>query len=87
MKLKKPLNQTAAVLRLLITKKKVSERQTPFNGFRARVSELRQQVSINFTVEKFVNQFGRVSHYREHYLQLTDKSKAVELYNKINVKK
>lgn len=87
MTLKKPLNQTAAVLRMLITRKKVSERQTPFNGFRARVSELRQHVSINFTVEKFVNQFGRVSHYREHYLQLPDKSKAVELYNKINVKK
>ena len=87
MTLKKPLNQTAAVLRMLITRKKVSERQTPFNGFRARVSELRQHVSINFTVEKFVNQFGRVSHYREHFISGWNKSKAVELYNKINVKK
>jgi len=87
MKLSKPLNQTAAVLRLLITRKKVSERQTPFNGFRARVSELNKLIQIPFNHVKFTNQFGNKGYYREHYLQLPDKSKAIELYNKINVKK
>lgn len=87
MKLSKPLNQTAAVLRLLITRKKVSERQTPFNGFRARVSELNKLIQIPFNHVKFTNQFGNKGYYREHFIADMNKSKAIELYKKINVKK
>lgn len=81
-----PKNQLASVLKLLITTKGVSEQQTPFNGFRSRISDLRLKHQLNIrTIQKeFINQFNRPSKYNVHFLLEGDKQKAIELYNKIN---
>lgn len=79
-------NQMAAVLKLLIETKGVSERDTPFNGFRSRISELRLEFNLNIrhVKENFVTQFGKLSHYNRHFLLECDKAEAIELYEKIN---
>lgn len=79
-------NQLASVLKMLIENPSVSERDTPFNGFRSRISDLRlkHNLEVRHTEVKFVNQFGRESSYRKHYLLEIDKEKGVELYREIN---
>lgn len=84
--LEKPRNQTTAILKQLINSGGVSERQFSFNGFRTRLSELRNNhgLEIKIRIIEFTNQFGRDSHYNEHYLTDFEKEKAVKLYEKLN---
>ena len=79
-------SQLAAVLKMLIERDGVDERETPFNGFRSRISDLilKHGLNIRFIMRPFINQFGRKSEYRRHFLLSSDKAEAVELYNKIN---
>ena len=82
-----PKCQIACVLKMLIESDGVSERDTPFNGFRTRISELKREYGLNVKTlkQEFISQFGRKSYYNKHYLLEFDKDQAIELYNKINL--
>jgi hypothetical protein len=79
-------NQKAAVLKMLIEGNGISEQETPFNGFRTRISELKREHELNIRTVKvaFKTQFGRESHYNKHFLYDSDKINAVKLFNEIN---
>lgn len=87
--LSQPTNQLAAVLAAMICYEGVSERDTPFNGFRTRISELKNEhkLPIKTRKEEFENQFKRKSRYNVHYIKDSDKQEAVIVYNKINSEK
>lgn len=83
----RPKNQKAAVLKMLIDQPGVSERDTVFNGFRTRISELkREPYNLNIRTVKvpFKTQFGKESHFNKHFLYGIDKEYARKLYEKIN---
>lgn len=84
--LQPPTNQLAAVLADLISKDGISERDTKFNGFRSRISDLKIDYNLNIQKEMkdFVNTFNRPCKYSFHYLNEVDKEAAIEVYNKIN---
>jgi hypothetical protein len=83
--LKKPKNQKAEVLRLLINRRSgVSERDTVLNGFRARISKLNEDLNIQFKVIPFTTTLGKKSDYRRHFIIKEDLPTAIEFYNKIN---
>ena len=78
--------QKTAVLKMLIETDGVSEQQTPFNGFRTRISELKLEHELPIQTKRvdFTTQFGRSSAYNVHYLHSEDKMAAVELFNELN---
>lgn len=79
-------NQLASVLKKLLENESVSERQTNYNGFRSRISDLRlkHNLDVRHTEVEFITEFGKKSSYRKHYLLEIDKDKAVQLYKEIN---
>lgn len=79
-------NQLAAVLKRLLEEESLSERDCVFNGFRSRISDLRLKygLDVRHTEVSFINQFGRESSYRKHYLLIIDKERALLVYEKIN---
>ena len=81
-----PKNQLSCVLKMLIERNGVAEKDTPFLGFRSRISDLRLDHNLNIrTVQKdFTNQFGRPSKYNVHYLMDGEKDQARLLYEKLN---
>ena len=81
-----PKNQLSCVLKMLIERNGVAENDTPFIGYRTRISELRRLHQLNIrTVQKdFTNQFGRSSKYNVHYLMDSEKEQARILYEKLN---
>lgn len=86
-----PVNNVADVLKALIEKDFISERCFKLNGFRSRVSNIRdllepEGVTVHFAIKEFINEHGRKSSYREHFLLPQEKEIAVEVYNRINVK-
>lgn len=81
-----PVNQISAVLHELINTEGISERDMPFNGFRSRISDLNKSIKIDYKEESFVNQFGRKSSYRRHFLQPSQIEGAKILFTKINKK-
>ena len=83
-KLPEPRNQTAEVLYGLIVRNEISERDYSQNGFRSRLSELREHLNIRHNWKKFKSKFGKVSQYRVHYLWESEKKKAQRLYREIN---
>lgn len=86
MNLPAPINQTADILKALIEQPGVSEAEKKYNGFRSRISELRNTFGLNirFVQKEFVNRFGRKSRYREHFLRNADKKEAERVYREIN---
>ena len=80
-----PTSIKAHILKELIQGRPISERDTSFNSFRARLSDLvkKHQLDIRFTWIKFKNAFGHPGMYREHYLPPEEKEKAIEEYLKI----
>jgi len=86
LELERPKNQLAAVLKMLIERNGVSERQTVFNGFRTRISELRKDFHLNIrTVRvKKRSQFGRIIYYNKHFIYDSVRPKAIKIYNRIN---
>jgi hypothetical protein len=85
--MKAPTNQTAAILQSLIRDSYVTEQEFCFNGFRARISELRQLVTIDTQKVNYINQFGHSSYYNQHSLNKENKKLAKEVYEKINLRK
>ena len=82
-----PKNQRASVLKMLIIKNSLSERDTVFNGFRTRISELKKEphnLNIRTIRVPFTNQFGRPGHYNKHFLLDADKPEAVKLFIEMN---
>lgn len=86
MRLARPKNQRAHLLRELIKGKMISERQFQYNRFRGSISDLVRKYSIPLKHKDvpFENVFGRKSHYRRHYLMLINRTKAIKVYNEIN---
>ncbi len=85
MTIKLPTNTRALVLYYLITRSSISERDTLLNGFRARVSELRDEgLNIKDREVTFTNRFGRSSKVKERYLEEQDRTFALELYERVN---
>lgn len=79
--LPKPTTQLQSVLYdLVVCDKGIDEQTSGFNGFRARISELREHLNIKETVVKFRNQFGRMSDYKKHWIANDEKKKATKLY-------
>ena len=86
--LAQPLNQSAMILAAMIQYEGISERETQFNGFRTRISELHNifGLPIKKKMVEFTNQFGRKSKYSFHYLDEIDKVLAANVYKKVNKK-
>lgn len=82
--MKPPKTQTAAILERLIRDSYVSEQEFGYNGYRARISELRQRIPIEAQKVTFFNQFGHSSYYHQHSLTPENKKIAKEIYKLIN---
>lgn len=80
-----PTTQLTSVLKMLIEKDGVSERDTVYNGFRTRISELKLEYSLPIVTEKipFVTALGRPSTYNKHSLMNKDKAEATKLYYRL----
>jgi hypothetical protein len=87
MKLKDPKTSLAHILYELIMqgKKGITERDFYYNGFRQRLSEIRNKhlISIKSEKQQFVNTFGHIGHFNRHKLA-TNKSDAIKIYNELN---
>mgnify|MGYP000028188572 FL=1 len=77
-------NQTAVILDNLIKLKHISERDFNYNGFRARLSELRQLIPIESKQINYINEFGHSSYYKQYSISKENKSKAKKLFKQIN---
>lgn len=87
--LTKPTNNTAKLMAALISRPGINERMFQLNGFRARISNIRQALAkegirLRAVDKEFKNEFGRIGHYKEHFLTNTDKRKAKGIYNELN---
>jgi hypothetical protein len=81
-----PRNQKALILKRLIDGEMISERDTVYNGFRTRISELRldHNVPIRFNWKPFKNEFGHEGKYKVHYILSVDKELCEKIYETIN---
>jgi hypothetical protein len=77
-------NQTAVILDSLIRQKHISERDFNYNGFRARLSELRQLIPIESEQINYVNEFGHASYYKQYSISKENKPLAKKLFKQIN---
>jgi hypothetical protein len=77
-------NQTAVILHRLIRDNYISEQEFGYNGYRARISELRQRIPIESKKVNYINEFGHSSYYHQHSLTKENKKIAKELYKEIN---
>jgi hypothetical protein len=82
--MKTPKNQISEILYRLIRDNYISEQEFGFNGYRARISELRQRIPIESKKVNYVNQFGHSSYYHQHLLTKENKKLAKEIYKEIN---
>lgn len=79
--MKKPNSQTTAILYGLIKKNKgISERDFNFNGFRSRLSELRDHLNIKEIFVPFKNQFNHKGQFKRHWITESEKVKAIRYY-------
>lgn len=86
-----PVNTTAQVFKGLIDHPFISERDFNLNGFRSRLTNIREAlapegITLHFAVQEFTNEHGRKSSFRKHFLLECEKEKAKQVYNKINVR-
>ena len=77
-------NQSAVILDSLIKQKNISERDFNYNGFRARLSELRQLIPIESEQINYVNEFGHSSYYKQYSISKENKPLAKKLFKQIN---
>lgn len=77
-------NQTAVILDSLIKQNHISERDFNYNGFRARLSELRQLIPIESQQVNYVNEFGHPSYYKQYSISKENKPLAKKLFKQIN---
>ena len=85
-KLPLPKNQASFILHTLLNKKGLTERESGFNSYRTRISELINDYGAPIRARRiaFTNRFKRPSHCNEHYIDKQDYPLAVEVYFKIN---
>lgn len=84
MKLPPPNSQTSEILYKMLTDNRgVSEQEFDINGFRSRISELRDVLNVKHVVKPFKNKYGRESNHRVHFLTNTEKKKAVRIYKEM----
>ena len=77
-------NQSAVILHRLIRDNYISEQEFGYNGFRARLSELRQQIPIESQQINYVNEFGHPSYYKQYSISKENKPLAKKLFKQIN---
>lgn len=79
-----PKTDLAEILRPLCMGKEISERQFNQNGFRSRLTDLRNLgLNLRYAWKEFKKR-GKKSQFRTHYLWRSELSKAQRLYLKIN---
>ncbi len=81
--LPKPKSQIQTILRDLIVKPSIKEWDYSWTMFRGYISTLRRKLKLKHKDKKFVNSFGRKSHYRIHFLDQKDKPMARKVYLKL----
>lgn len=82
--MKPPSTQLQSVLYdLIVCNKGIDEQTSGFNGFRSRISELRNHLMIKETIVKFKNRFGRESHFKKHWITNTEKKNAIRYYKSL----
>jgi hypothetical protein len=77
-------NQSAVILHRLIRDNYISEQEFGYNGFRARLSELRQLIDIKGEQVNYVNEFGHSSYYKQYSISKENKPLAKKLFKQIN---
>jgi hypothetical protein len=77
-------NQSAVILHRLIRDNYISEQEFNYNGFRARLSELRQLIPIESQQVNYVNEFGHASYYKQYSISKENKPLAKKLFKQIN---
>jgi hypothetical protein len=77
-------NQSAVILDSLIRQNYISERDFNYNGFRARLSELRQLIPIESQQVNYVNEFGHSSYYKQYSINKENKPLAKKIFKQIN---
>lgn len=83
--LKEPHSQLAEVLHGLITKNEISEQDYRINGFRSRLTNLRELgLNIRYQWKEFKSKHGHPGKYKTHYLWNREVPKAIKIYNRIN---
>lgn len=79
-----PKTDLAEILLPLCMGKEISERQFSQNGFRSRLTDLRNLgLNLRFAWKEFKKR-GRKSQYKVHYLWKSQEQKAIKIYNRIN---
>ena len=89
--LAQPVNNVCDIFKALIERTAISEREFNQNGFRSRLTDIREElalenIAVHYATEDFTNTHGRKSSYRKLFLLECDKEKATEVYNKLNVR-
>jgi hypothetical protein len=81
-----PRKTITKVLKALIERPEIKERDFRINSFRSILHELRTDYNlpIRFKEKKGVTEFGKPILFRVHYLWKSTLPKAVNLYNRIN---
>lgn len=80
-----PKSQLAEVLHGLIVKNEISERLYEQNGFRSRLTNIRQLgLNIRFAWKEKKNKFGHKVVFKVHYLWMSEKKKAIKIYKRLN---
>jgi hypothetical protein len=83
--LPKPKSQLAEVLHALITEPEITERDFYQNGFRSRLTDIRNLgLMIRDKWKEKPNKFHRRCRFKVHYLWNIEKKRAAKLYEKIN---
>jgi hypothetical protein len=77
-------NQSSVILHRLIRDNYISEQEFGYNGFRARLSELRQLIDIKGEQVNYVNEFGHSSYYKQYSISKENKPLAKKLFKQIN---
>ena len=80
-----PKTTKGIVLKELLTRRAISEQEIRFNGFRARISELRKKDLVNITDQwlPFVNRVGKKSHCKTYSIPVDDFDFAIQVYKKL----
>lgn len=87
--LSEPKTIKAKILRDIIVRPYISERDYKYNSFRIRLSEIRADLLANKIVlqskwREFKNEFGRPGQYKVYYILYINRKKAKKVYEILN---
>lgn len=85
-KLPAPTTVITHVLWLLINNKRISERSTFYNGFRARIADLRNKYNLRIkgTPQNFTNRFNHSGIYHLYSIDKRCRKKFTQLYLRLS---